>query len=133
VTGAGRIGKQYGASGRERLADALSNCGRDKQFAMNTDGQQNGEPHSTMRSARRVNFYCHAPRAKSVQLSGDFNHWNRLPMKQRDDGWWFVQVLLAPGHHQYRFLVDGQPVLDPHAMGRARNQMNEEVSVVAAG
>jgi hypothetical protein len=31
--------------------------------------------------------------------------------------WWFLQVELSHGHHEYRFLVDGKPVLDPHAAG----------------
>ena len=101
---------------------------------MNTmDGQRKGEAHSTICSLRPVNFYCHAPAAKSVQLAGDFNHWNPFPMRLRDDGWWFMQVMLIHGHHQYRFLVDGKPALDPHAMGKIRNQLNGEVSVVAVG
>jgi 1,4-alpha-glucan branching enzyme len=63
-------------------------------------------------------------------LAGDFNHWNPSPMQRRDGGWWFIQVLLSHGHHQYRFLVDGKPVLDPRAAGKDRDQANEEVSVV---
>jgi hypothetical protein len=47
------------------------------------------------------------------------------------DGWWFIQVPLTHGHHQYRFVVDGKPMLDPHAAGVARNERNEEVSLVA--
>jgi 1,4-alpha-glucan branching enzyme len=66
-------------------------------------------------------------------VAGDFNHWNPFPMQRRDDGWWFIQIMLPHGHHQYRFLVDGMPVLDPRAMGKGRNQLNEEVSVVAIG
>ncbi len=54
-------------------------------------------------------------------------------MQRRDDGWWFIQIMLPHGHHQYRFLVDGMPVLDPRAMGKGRNLLNEEVSVVAVG
>jgi 1,4-alpha-glucan branching enzyme len=41
-------------------------------------------------------------------------------MQRRDDGWWFIQVMLIHGHHQYRFLVDGKPVLDPRAAGVGR-------------
>jgi hypothetical protein len=48
------------------------------------------------------------------------------------DGWWFIQVPLTHGHHQYRFVADGKPMLDPHAAGVARNERNEEVSLVAA-
>ena len=95
--------------------------------------QQSGEARSAIRSHRPVNFYCHAPDAKLVQLVGDFNYWHPVPMQLRDDGWWFAQIMLGPGHHQYRFLVDDRPALDPHAVGKTRNELNEEVSVVAAG
>jgi hypothetical protein len=41
--------------------------------------------------------------------------------------------MLIHGHHQYRFLVDGKPVLDPQAAGVGRDQSNEEVSIAAVG
>jgi 1,4-alpha-glucan branching enzyme len=78
-----------------------------------------------------AHFYHYAPQAQSVELAGDFNHWRPYPMARRDDGWWFLQVMLCTGHHQYRFLVDGHPVLDHRAMGVTRNERNEEVSVLA--
>jgi len=102
--------------------------------AMNAvDGKLHGESFSARTVLRPVNFYCRASQAQSVQVAGDFNHWNPFPMQRRDDGWWFIQIMLAHGHHQYCFLVDGKPVLDPRAMGKGRNQLNEEVSVVAVG
>jgi 1,4-alpha-glucan branching enzyme len=78
-----------------------------------------------------VNFHCRAPQAKSVALTVDFNHWRPVAMRQSADGWWHLQVELPPGHHQYRFLVDGTPTLDPHAMGVGRNEANETVSIIA--
>jgi 1,4-alpha-glucan branching enzyme len=89
--------------------------------------------YSARNMAKPFNFYCAASRAKSVNLVGDFNGWDPAshPMKRRVDGWWFLQVPLTHGHHQYRFLVDGKPVLDPHGAGVARNERNEEVSLVA--
>jgi 1,4-alpha-glucan branching enzyme len=80
-----------------------------------------------------INFYCAAPKAKVVYLVGDFNGWDPTshPMERRVDGWWFRQVRLAHGHHQYHFLVDGTPTLDPRATGVSRNARDEEVSVVA--
>ncbi|HEY5909233.1 MAG TPA: isoamylase early set domain-containing protein [Verrucomicrobiae bacterium] len=90
-------------------------------------------PYSARNMFKPTNFYCVAPGAKAVFLVGDFNHWNptALPMTKRVDGWWFLQVSLTHGHHQYRFLVDGQPRLDPRATGVTRNEANEEVSLVA--
>jgi 1,4-alpha-glucan branching enzyme len=87
--------------------------------------------YSASNSLRPVNFYCSAPRAKAVELAGDFNHWHAIPMNQRVDGWWFIQVDLPHGHHQYHFLVDGQPTLDPQASGTARDSNNLPVSLIA--
>jgi hypothetical protein len=38
---------------------------------------------------------------------------------------------LPHGYHQYVFLVDDKPVLDPKASGKARNERNEPVSLMA--
>jgi 1,4-alpha-glucan branching enzyme len=92
-----------------------------------------GSRFSAGRMAKPVNFYCAAPQAKTVYLVGDFNDWDptSLRMERRADGWWFLQVRLTHGHHQYQFLVDGKPMLDANATGVARNEASEEVSLVA--
>lgn len=51
-------------------------------------------------------------------------------MKQMPDKTWLIMVELKHGHHRYAFLVDGQLTLDPRAMGIARNDQNERVSLV---
>ncbi len=92
-------------------------------------------PGETRYSARDhlkpINFYCAAPRAHLVELAGDFNDWQPLPMQPSVDGWWLAQVNLCHGHHQYRFMVDGRPVLDPHAAGSVRNEQGDQVSLIA--
>ncbi len=92
---------------------------------------QDLSPYSARKMAKPINFYCDAPDAHAVLLQGDFNRWASLAMQRRVDGWWFVQVPLTHGHHQYRFLVDGKPRLDPRATGVTRNDVNEAVSVIA--
>src|SRR6476659_2379573 len=84
-------------------------------------------------TTKPVNFYCAAPNAASVFLVGEFNNWDPSshPMQRRVDGYWFLQVQLTHGHHRYRFLVDGQSVLDPRGTGFARNDRNEQVSLIA--
>ena len=77
-----------------------------------------------------VNFFFAAPRAKAVGLAGDFNQWQPAPLQRLPDGWWHGEARLDAGAHEYRFLVDGRPELDPHAPGLARNQHNELVSVL---
>ncbi|HZR17363.1 MAG TPA: glycoside hydrolase family 13 [Verrucomicrobiae bacterium] len=95
------------------------------------DQQTDPNPYSAKHMAKPVNFYCAAPEAKSVHLEGDFSSWAPLPMQRRVDGWWFLQVQLTHGHHQYRFNIDGQRRLDPRSVGTAHNEANEEVSIVS--
>lgn len=80
-----------------------------------------------------VTFIVFAPAARQVSLVGDFNHWqsDAHPMQRQPDGAWILQVPLPHGHHLYRFLVDGQPVLDPRAQGVARDARGEPASVRA--
>jgi 1,4-alpha-glucan branching enzyme len=91
----------------------------------------NGGNYSAKNSLRPINFYCAAPEAKKVEITGDFNHWHLFPMSRLLDGWWFVRLELCHGHHQYRFIVDGMPRLDPNAIGSAVDERNERVSVIA--
>lgn len=52
--------------------------------------------------------------AKEVFIAGDFNSWspNSLRM-QRDGDDWVFKLHLGPGKHRYKFVVDGNWLLDP--------------------
>jgi 1,4-alpha-glucan branching enzyme len=89
------------------------------------------ELYSAHHSFRPISFHCEAPRAQSVQITGDFDHWFRVPMQRQRDGCRYVQVLLCHGHYQHQFLVDGKPRLDPAVMGFDRNGRGEPVSLTA--
>lgn len=54
------------------------------------------------------------PDAKSVYLAGDFNDWspNTFAMTRQGDEWIFA-VNISPGKHLYKFIVDGNWILDP--------------------
>ena len=88
-------------------------------------------PYLGKEMLKPINFYCAAPRARSVEIAGDFTQWQPFPMKRAVDGWWFAQLQLSHGHHQYRFLVDGRPILNPHATGIARDERNGQASLIA--
>jgi 1,4-alpha-glucan branching enzyme len=51
--------------------------------------------YSAKNSLKPTNFYCAAPRAKLVELAGDFNHWHPLSRQRSVDGWWLAQVQLC--------------------------------------
>jgi 1,4-alpha-glucan branching enzyme len=89
--------------------------------------------YSAKRMQKPINFFCFAPKAKQVDLVGDFNDWQpgAHPMQRQPDGSWTIQLPLHHGHHHYQFLVDGEPTLDPRAQGIARNARNERVSMIA--
>ena len=60
-------------------------------------------------------FFYRAPEANSVQLVGDFTHWQRQPINlvKGANGVWKTSIALAAGTYHYRFLVDGQWCDDP--------------------
>jgi 1,4-alpha-glucan branching enzyme len=62
-------------------------------------------------------FKHKAPKAKSVELVGDFDAWKPglFKMKRGGGGVWSLVVPLRPGRHKYLFLEDGEPAVDPSA------------------
>ena len=64
---------------------------------------------------RRVTFSFELTDANAVILAGDFNQWNLTthPMKKDGNGSWKKSLLLPPGKYEYKFLADGQWVIDP--------------------
>jgi 1,4-alpha-glucan branching enzyme len=76
-------------------------------------------------------FFFTAPAATRVQLVGDFTHWQQKPisMQKAADGIWRVAVELAPGTHQYRFLVDGDWRDDPECSLRVSNPYGSQDAV----
>lgn len=53
--------------------------------------------------------------AKNVVLAGSFNNWNEhdIVMRKMDYGWKYV-VPLSGGKHHYKFIVDGEWIVDPN-------------------
>ena len=76
-------------------------------------------------------FSFAAPSALSVQLVGDFTHWQQKPisMLKGADGIWRTNVELSPGKHQYRFLVDGQWQNDPECQLYVANPFGSQDAV----
>jgi len=63
-----------------------------------------------------VVFSLDAPDAKKVYLAGDFNDWSTDadPLKESDvSGFWEITLKLKPGTYEYKFIVDGNWVIDP--------------------
>ncbi len=60
-------------------------------------------------------FAINAPTAKEVYLVGDFNHWkinDESKLSRLSDGKWEKRLTLSPGKYRYKFVVDGEWLLD---------------------
>lgn len=84
-----------------------------------------------------VQFVLTAPGASQVSLVGDFNDWDpdAMPLRATADGEvWSVTVPLAPGRHEYAFVVDGTRwVPDPAAPPSPGADFGAPNSVVTVG
>ncbi|MDD3905000.1 MAG: AAA family ATPase [Candidatus Omnitrophica bacterium] len=83
--------------------------------------------------AKEVIFAIDAPGAKDIYIVGDFNDWkvteeHRLSSVQ--DGKWEKRMGLVPGKHKYKFLVDGQWVLDSRNAERVQNAFGTFDSII---
>jgi 1,4-alpha-glucan branching enzyme len=56
-----------------------------------------------------VEFRFFRAGARSVALAGDFNQWaERVPMRRDGiEGWWVIDLKLAPGDYRFRYVADG--------------------------
>lgn len=64
-----------------------------------------------------VVFVTLYPRAKNVQIAGDFNNWQpakTVMQKVGESGVWQTSLKLAAGRYRYRLVVDGQWQQDPY-------------------
>jgi len=52
--------------------------------------------------------------AKEVSVAGSFNDWSASSSKMKKQGdEWIVETIAEPGRHMYKFVVDGQWIIDP--------------------
>jgi hypothetical protein len=69
--------------------------------------------------------------AKSVRLSGTFNNWDTdgYTLSHKGDEW-TISLYLKPGKYLYKFIVDGQWILDSGNKLWEPNESNGENSVL---
>ena len=77
-------------------------------------------------------FSINAPRAKEVYIVGDFNHWKineASRLAKLDDGSWHKKFSLTPGKYRYKFVVDGEWLLDSQNTEKEQNPFGTYDSV----
>ncbi len=82
---------------------------------------------------REIAFTIEAPKAKDIYLVGDFNHWkinDDSRLAKLEGGRWEKKVGLAPGRYKYKFVVDGEWILDTSNIDREQNAFGTFDSIV---
>ena len=83
-------------------------------------------------SEKSIDFILTMPNVSKVMLAGSFNNWNykTTPLTKSKDHTWKRSLTLKPGRYEYKFVVDGRWITDPHNNNRARNSVGSENSVI---
>ena len=56
-----------------------------------------------------VRFERYSPKSSRVDLVGSFNGWDlgKYPLVRDENGVWSIQIRLAPGTYEYKYVYDG--------------------------
>lgn len=84
-------------------------------------------------ASRSAVFSITAPEAKEVYIVGDFNHWKineASRLAKLDDGNWQKKFALEPGKYRYKFVVDGEWILDSQNEEKEQNPFGTYDSVM---
>jgi len=82
--------------------------------------------------AKKVIFVIKAPEARKVMLAGDFNNWdfNSTPLRKSKKQEWQKSMTLKPGRYQYKFVIDGNWIIDPSNTNLEYSSLGTENSVI---
>ena len=95
-----------------------------------------GKPAPKKASAKpakkKTTFKLRAPEATQVFVAGCFNDWDPAAdaLMPGEEGTWTCALMLEPGEHEYRFVVDGVWWDDPMAEMRRPNDCGCENCVI---
>jgi len=83
---------------------------------------------------REAAFTIKAPAAREVYLVGDFNHWkinDESKLNRDKDGIWEKKLGLPAGKYRYKFVIDGEWVLDARNADKEQNPYGSFDSIIA--
>lgn len=87
---------------------------------------------SMNKKKRTAEFIVSAPKAKKVSVAGTFNNWDTKSTLAKKDakGNWTAKVDLNPGKYEYKFVVDGAWISDPHCSNTSTNNFGTQNSII---
>ena len=77
-------------------------------------------------------FVIYQPTASQVELTGTFNDWQRLTMKQiGTSGYWELNIPLSSGEYHFAYILDGSKrIADPTQPAREKDDFGGENSIL---
>jgi len=88
------------------------------------------------KAGKRVKFVYLTSSGETVSVAGTFNAWdpNKNPMKENPgSGKFTTTLLLTPGRHEYKFVVNGDWQVDPKCPEWVPNDCGSLNSVITVG
>ncbi len=81
---------------------------------------------------KKATFTLQAPEATQVFVAGGFNDWNLTAnlLERGEEGMWTCTLLLEPGEHEYRFIVDKVWWDDPLNLVRRQTEFGCENCII---
>ena len=105
------------ASAEELLASVPPKTTQPKKQELASLDEKLADFYGVRQAEGLVSFAAMYPRAKSVQIAGDFNEWmpEKTILERVDEaGKWHLAMPLERGVYRYRLVVDGQWQQDPY-------------------
>ena len=83
-------------------------------------------------ATRKVTFvFPNLNGTREVRLAGEFNNWDPAAgLLRRENGHWVTTLPLPPGQYEYKYLVDGEWVLDPRNASQVRTAVGSVNSLL---
>ncbi len=81
---------------------------------------------------KKIRLELSQPHANEVFVAGTFNNWqaHQNPLTRLGNGKWAIDLALAPGRYEYRFVVNGEWINDPQAKETAPNDFGTQNAVL---
>ena len=107
---------QFLIDGERWVADGTNPYRRPNPFGTYNSSVVVGNPIVSPRvEGRRATFLVYDPNAKSINIAGSFTGWQPSPMypNKNDPGMWGISLTLPPGVYTYKYIIDGEWIVDP--------------------
>ncbi len=96
---------------------------------MSQDKEQKYQTANELKKEYR--FVIYDEKANSVELTGTFTNWQRVPMKKIEGtNYWEAVIELPKGEHRYSLIADGKTMADPTALYVERDDFGNINSIL---